>query len=156
MRNFDKKYMQMAKIWATNSYAIRNKVGAIIVKDGMIISDGFNGTPHGFENECEDIIPCGNTCTNLFGQDCTNCKEHKLKTKPYVLHAEANAILKVSKSTNSTEGATLYCTLSPCLECAKLIIQAGITRLVYAEQYRDTEGLELLKRSNIQIKQLKV
>jgi dCMP deaminase len=156
MRNFDKKYMQMAKIWATNSYAKRNKVGALIVKDGMIISDGFNGTPSGFENECEEIVPCGNTCTNLFGQDCTTCKEHKLKTKPYVLHAEANAILKVARSTNSTEGSTLYCTLSPCLECAKLIIQAGITRLVYSEQYRDTEGLELLKRANIEIKQLKV
>jgi dCMP deaminase len=156
MRNFDSKYMKMAQIWASNSHAKRNKVGALIVKDGMIISDGFNGTPSGFENECEYIVPCGNTCTNLFGQDCEHCKEHKLKTKPYVLHAEANAILKVSRSTNSAEGATLYCTLSPCLECAKLIIQAGITRLVYAEQYRDTEGLELLKRSNIQIKQLKV
>ena len=78
MRNFDKKYMQMAKIWATNSYAKRHKVGALIVKDGMIISDGFNGTPSGFENECEDIVSCGNTCTNLFGQDCINCKEHKL------------------------------------------------------------------------------
>lgn len=156
MRNFDSKYMKMAKIWATNSYAIRHKVGALIVKDGMIISDGFNGTPSGFENECEEYISCGNTCTNLFGQDCENCKEHKLKTKPYVLHAEANAILKVAKSTNSTEGATLYCTMAPCLECAKLIIQSGIIRLVYSEPYRDTSGIELLKRAGIQIKQLKV
>ena len=92
MRNFDSKYMKMAQIWASNSHAKRNKVGAIIVKDGMIISDGFNGTPSGFENECEEIVPCGNTCTSLFGQDCEHCKEHKLKTKPYVLHAEANAI----------------------------------------------------------------
>lgn len=156
MRNFDKKYMQMAKIWATNSYAKRHKVGALIVKDGMIISDGFNGTPSGFENECEEIVSCGNTCTNLFGQDCINCKEHKLKTKPYVLHAEANAILKVAKSTNSTEGATLYCTLAPCLECAKLIIQSGITRLVYSEPYRDNSGIELLTRAGVKIKQLKV
>lgn len=156
MRNFDSKYMKMAKIWATNSFAQRTKVGALIVKDGMIISDGFNGTPHGFENECEEFVSCGNTCTNLFGQDCEHCKEHKLKTKPYVLHAEANAILKVAKSTNSTEGATLYCTMAPCLECAKLIIQSGIIRLVYSEPYRDTSGIELLKRAGIQIKQLKV
>ena len=156
MRNFDSKYMQMAQIWASNSHARRTKVGALIVKDGMIISDGFNGTPSGFENECEEIIPCGNSCSNLFGQDCEHCKEHKLKTKPYVLHAEANAILKVARSTNSAVGATLYCTMSPCLECSKLIIQAGITRLVYGEQYRDTTGLELLKRAGIEIKQLKV
>ena len=156
MRNFDSKYMCMAQIWASNSYAKRNKVGALIVKDGMIISDGFNGTPSGFENECEEIMPCGNPCTNLFEQDCEQCKEHKLKTKPYVLHAEANAILKVARSANSTVGATLYCTTSPCLECAKLIIQSGIKRLVYSEQYRDISGLELLKRAGIQIKQLKV
>ena len=156
MRNFDSKYMCMAQIWASNSYAKRNKVGALIVKDGMIISDGFNGTPSGFENECEEIIPCRNPCTNLFEQDCEQCKEHKLKTKPYVLHAEANAILKVARSANSTVGATLYCTMSPCLECAKLIIQSGIKRLVYSEQYRDTSGLELLKRAGIKIKQLKV
>ena len=146
----------MAQIWASNSYSQRNKVGALIVKDGMIISDGFNGTPSGFENECEEIVSCGNTCTSLFGQDCENCKEHRLKTKPYVLHAEANAILKVARSTNSTEEATLYCTMSPCLECSKLIIQSGIKRLVYSEQYRDTAGLELLKRAGIEIKQLKV
>ena len=156
MRNFDTKYMQMAQIWASNSHARRNKVGALIVKDGMIISDGFNGTPPGFEKECEEVIPCGTSCSNLFGQDCEHCKEHKLKTKPYVLHAEANAILKVARSTNSAVGATLYCTMSPCLECSKLIIQSGITRLVYGEQYRDTAGLELLKRAGIEIKQLKV
>ena len=115
MRNFDTKYMQMAQIWASNSHARRTKVGALIVKDGMIISDGFNGTPSGFENECEEVIPCGNSCSNLFGQDCEHCKEHKLKTKPYVLHAEANAILKVARSTTSAVGSTLYCTMSPCL-----------------------------------------
>jgi dCMP deaminase len=156
MRNFDSKYMKMAKIWATNSFAQRTKVGALIVKDGMIISDGFNGTPHGFENECEEAIPCGHSCSNLFDKNCGLCSERKLQTKPYVLHAEANAILKVAKSANSTEGATLYCTLSPCIECAKLIIQAGIIRVVYIEEYRDVAGLELLKRANIEIEQLKI
>ena len=156
MRNFDSKYMAMTKIWSTNSFAKRTKVGALIVKDNMIISDGFNGTPSGFENDCEEIVPCGNTCSNIFSQNCEHCKEHKLKTKPYVLHAEANAILKVAKSTNSTEGATLYCTMAPCLECAKLIIQSGIVRVVYSEPYRDTSGIELLKRAGIQIKQLTV
>ena len=156
MRNFDEKYLQMTKIWSTNSYAIRHKVGAIIVKDDIIISDGFNGTPAGFENECEEVIPCGHSCSNLFDKNCGLCSERKLQTKPYVLHAEANAILKVAKSTNSTEGATLYCTLSPCIECAKLIIQAGIIRVVYIEEYRDVAGLELLKRANIEIEQLKI
>lgn len=155
MRNFDSKYMKMAKIWATNSYAIRKKVGALIVKDNMIISDGYNGTPYGFENECETWAPCGNSCTNLFDKDCEHCKEHKLVSKPYVLHAEANAILKVAKSTQSSEGATLYVTMSPCIECAKLIIQAGITRVVYSEEYRDTAGLELMKKAGIKIKQIK-
>ena len=150
----DKYYIEVAKLCANNSYAIKLKVGAIIVKDNQIISDGFNGTPSGFENDCEEIVPCGNTCSNIFSQDCEHCKEHKLKTKPYVLHAEANAILKVAKSTNSTEGATLYCTMAPCLECAKLIIQSGIVRVVYSEPYRDTSGIELLKRAGIQVKQL--
>ena len=155
MRNFDSKYMKMAKIWATNSYAIRKKVGALIVKDNMIISDGYNGTPYGFENECETWAPCGFSCTNLFDKDCEHCTEHKLVSKPYVLHAEANAILKVAKSTQSSDGATLYVTMSPCIECAKLIIQAGITRVVYSEEYRDTAGLELLKKAGIKIKQIK-
>ena len=131
----DKRYLRMASIWAENSYCKRRQVGALIVKDQMIISDGYNGTPSGFENVCED--------------------ENNV-TLPYVLHAEANAILKVARSTNSAVGATLYCTMSPCLECSKLIIQSGIKRLVYSEQYRDTSGLELLKRAGIQIKQLKV
>ena len=126
----DKRYMQMAIIWAENSYCKRRKVGALIVKDKMIISDGYNGTPAGFENICED--------------------ENGL-TKPYVLHAEANAITKIARSKNSSEGATLYVTASPCIECAKLIIQAGIKRVVYAEKYRLEDGLELMKRANIEL-----
>lgn len=123
----------MAHVWAENSYCDRRKVGALIVKDRMIISDGYNGTPSGFENICEDED--GNT-------------------KAYVLHAEANAITKVAKSHNSSEGATLYITDSPCIECAKLIIQAGIQRLVYSRKYRITEGLELLERAGIEVDHL--
>lgn len=129
-RMFDKNYLDMAAIWAKNSYCKRRQVGALLVKNRMIISDGFNGTPSGFENQCEDE---NNT------------------TKPYVLHAEANAITKVAKSGNSSEGATLYITTAPCIECAKLIIQAGIVRVVYAEEYRMSEGIELLKRAGIEI-----
>ena len=124
----DKRYLQMARIWASNSYCIRRQVGALLVKDKMIISDGYNGTPAGFENECED--------------------EHD-NTKSYVLHAEANAITKVAKSNNSSEGSTLYITTSPCVECAKLIIQSGIVRVVYQEKYRITDGLDLLERAQI-------
>ncbi len=127
---FDKNYLDMAAIWAKNSYCKRRQVGALLVKNKMIISDGFNGTPSGFENQCEDE---NNT------------------TKPYVLHAEANAITKVAKSGNSSEGATLYITTAPCIECAKLIIQAGIIRVVYAEEYRMSEGIELLKRAGIEV-----
>ena len=126
----DKRYMRMALIWAENSYCKRRQVGAILVKDKMIISDGYNGTPSGFENICED-------------QDNV--------TKPYVLHAEANAITKVARSNNSSEGATLYVTSSPCIECAKLIIQSAIERVVYADSYRLSEGIELLMRANIEI-----
>ncbi len=125
----DRRYLSMARIWAENSYCQRRKVGAILVKEQMIISDGFNGTPSGFENICEDDN--GNT-------------------KPYVLHAEANAITKVARSNNSSQGSTLYVTASPCLECAKLIIQAGITRVVYNEAYRIADGLELLKRAGVE------
>lgn len=130
---FDKSYIEMAHVWARNSYCIRRKVGALIVKDRMIISDGYNGTPSGFENICED--------------------ENSL-TKPYVLHAEANAITKVAKSNNSSEGATLYITDSPCMECAKLIIQAGISRVVYSNKYRITDGLDLLERAGVKVEQL--
>jgi len=125
----DGRYLRMARIWAENSYCTRRKVGALIVKDKMIISDGYNGTPSGFENVCEL-------------EDGT--------TKPYVLHAEANAITKVAKSSNNSLGATLYVTASPCLECSKLIIQSGIKRVVYSEMYRLDDGLRLLERAGIE------
>lgn len=125
----DKRYLKMAYIWAENSYCKRRQVGALIVKEKMIISDGYNGTPSGFENNCED--------------------ENNI-TKPYVLHAEANAITKVARSNNSSEGATLYVTSSPCIECAKLIVQAGILRVVYSEKYRVEDGINLLKRANVE------
>jgi len=127
---FDKSYLEMARIWSQNSYCKRKQVGALIVKDRMIISDGYNGTPSGFENVCEDE------------------NDH---TKAYVLHAEANAITKVAKSSNSSDGATLYVTASPCMECAKLIIQAGIKRVVYGEDYRVLDGVELLRRAGIEV-----
>lgn len=125
----DKRYLRMARIWSENSYCVRRKVGALIVKDQMIISDGYNGTPSGFDNVCE----------NSDGL-----------TFPYVLHAEANAITKVARSNNSSDGATLYVTASPCLECSKLIIQAGIKRVVYSELYRITDGLDLLKSAGVE------
>lgn len=128
--DFDKRYLEMARIWAKNSYCIRRQVGALIVKGRMIISDGYNGTPEGFENICEDETG---------------------KTKPYVLHAEANAITKVAKSNNSSEGATLYITTSPCVECAKLIIQSGIKRVVYCDNYHSDDGVKLLERAGIEI-----
>ena len=121
----------MARIWGQNSYCLRRKVGALLVKDKMIISDGYNGTPSGFENICED---------------------EQNATKPYILHAEANAITKVAKSNNSSEGSTLYVTASPCLECAKLIIQSGIRRVVYGEKYRIDDGIRLLQRADIEVK----
>lgn len=133
MEKFDKAYLEMAAVWARNSYCRRRQVGALIVKDRMIISDGYNGTPSGFENVCED--------------------ENGV-TKPYVLHAEANAITKVAKSGNSSEGATLYVTASPCVECSKLIIQAGIRRVVYKDSYRLTDGIELLERAGIEVEQV--
>ena len=126
----DRRYMRMAFIWAENSYCKRRKVGPLLVKDKMIISDGYNGTPSGFENICED---------------------ENDTTKPYVLHAEANAITKVARSNNSSNGATLYVTSSPCIECAKLIIQAGIRRVVYSDAYRLSDGIELLKRAKIEL-----
>ncbi len=131
----DERYLRMAKIWAENSYCERRKVGAIIVKDKMIISDGFNGTPSGFENICE---------------------EDNNTTKAYVLHAEANAITKVAKSNNSSYGSTLYVTTSPCMECSKLIIQSGIKRVVFDEKYRITDGLDLLERAGIKLKNLEL
>ncbi len=135
MQKFDKRYLQMAGIWAQNSYCKRRQVGALIVKDKMIISDGYNGTPSGFENQCED--------------------ENGV-TKVYVLHAEANAITKVAKSGNSSEGSTLYVTASPCVECAKLIIQSGIRRVVYRDAYRITDGIDLLRRAGIEVEQIPI
>ena len=129
-KRLDQRYLRMARIWAENSYCKRRQVGALVVKDKMIISDGYNGTPSGFENVCEDD-------DNV--------------TKPYVLHAEANAITKLARSSNNSDGSTLYITDSPCIECAKLIIQAGIKRVVYANKYRLTEGIELLERANIEV-----
>jgi len=132
---FDKRYMQMAQIWAQNSYCNRRKVGALIVRDNMIISDGYNGTPSGFPNECED---------------------ENNKSFPYVLHAEANAITKIARSNNSSQDATLYVTSSPCIECAKLIIQSGIKRVVYGEPYRLSDGINLLKRANITVDYIEI
>lgn len=130
MEKFDRSYLEMARVWARNSYCKRRQVGAILVKDKMIISDGYNGTPSGFENVCEDET------------------DH---TKAYVLHAEANAITKVAKSSNSSDGATLYVTAAPCIECAKLIIQSGIKRVVYTDEYRLEDGINLLRRAGIQV-----
>ena len=132
-RLLDLRYLLMAAIWAENSYCQRRKVGALVVKEKMIISDGYNGTPSGFENVCEDA--------------------HGV-THPYVLHAEANAITKLARSGNNSDQATLYVTASPCIECAKLIIQAGIRRVVYAEQYRLTDGIDLLRRAGVEVEHL--
>lgn len=129
-KELDCRYLRMARIWSENSYCQRRRVGALIVKDKRIISDGYNGTPSGFENVCED-------------------EDHL--TKPYVLHAEANAITKIARSNNNSDGSTLYVTDSPCVECSKLIIQAGIRRVVYAREYRLTDGIELLRRAGIEV-----
>ena len=129
-KKFDQRYLEMARIWAKNSYCTRRQVGALVVKNNMIISDGYNGTPSGFENICEDDNGV---------------------TKPYVLHAEANAITKLARSSNNSDGATIYITASPCIECAKLIIQAGIRRVVYGEKYRLMDGIELLERAGIEV-----
>ena len=128
----DLRYLRMARIWAENSYCKRRQVGALVVKDKMIISDGYNGTPSGFENVCEEDEV----------------------TKPYVLHAEANAITKLARSSNNSDGSTLYVTASPCIECAKLIIQSGIKRVVYAEKYRLNDGIQLLERAGIKVEYL--
>lgn len=128
-QQLDIRYLRMAKIWAENSYCKRRQVGALVVKDQMIISDGYNGTPSGFDNVCEE--------NNV--------------TLPYVLHAEANAITKLARSSNNSDGATLYVTDAPCIECSKLIIQAGIKRVVYARNYRLDDGIRLLKQANIEV-----
>ena len=131
----DCRYIRMARIWAENSYCKRRQVGALVVKNKAIISDGYNGTPSGFENVCED------------GSNVTY---------PYVLPAEANAITKLARSNNSSDGATLYVTASPCIECAKLIIQAGIKRVVYSEKYRLEDGLQLMREAGIQLDYIKI
>ena len=131
-QKLDLRYLRMARIWAENSYCKRRQVGALVVKDKMIISDGYNGTPSGFENVCEE--------NNV--------------TKPYVLHAEANAITKLARSSNNSEGSTLYVTASPCIECSKLIIQSGIKRVVYAEKYRLTDGIDLLERAGVKVEDI--
>jgi dCMP deaminase len=132
-KKYDKAYLKMAQTWGELSHCERKKVGALIVKDRMIISDGYNGTPSGFENPCED---------------------EENFTKWYVLHAEANAILKVAASTQSCTGATLYITLSPCRECSKLIHQSGIKRVVYSKAYKDTSGLEFLEKAGVDLTQM--
>ena len=129
-KDLDLRYLRMAAIWSENSYCVRRKVGALVVKEKMIISDGYNGTPVGFENVCED--------------------ENNV-SKPYVMHAEANAITKLARSSNNSDGATLYVTDAPCIECSKLIIQAGIKRVVYARNYRLDDGIRLLKQANIEV-----
>jgi cytidine and deoxycytidylate deaminase zinc-binding region len=129
----DRRYLRMARIWAENSYCQRRQVGALVVKNKMIISDGYNGTPSGFENVCEDADGI---------------------THPYVLHAEANAITKLARSGNNSDGSTLYVTAAPCIECSKLIIQSGIKRVVYAEQYRLTDGTDLLEKAGVKVEYL--
>lgn len=132
-RKYDIAYLRMAREWAKLSYCERRKVGALIIKDRMIVSDGYNGTPSGFENICED---------------------EENYTKWYVLHAEANAILKMASSTNSSQGGTLYLTLSPCKECSKLVHQSGIKRLVYLERYKDDSGLKFLEKAGVEVEQI--
>lgn len=134
-KELDLRYLRMARIWSENSYCERRKVGALVVKDKMIISDGYNGTPAGFENVCED--------------------ENNV-TKPYVLHAEANAITKIARSGNNSDGSTLYVTDSPCIECSKLIIQAGIKRVIFSREYRMTDGIDLLRRAGIEVEHLPI
>tara|TARA_Y100000114_G_scaffold94654_1_gene88017 strand:+ start:4135 stop:4602 length:468 start_codon:yes stop_codon:yes gene_type:complete len=150
--DLDQSYLKMAKVWAQLSKASRKQVGCLIVKDGMIISDGYNGTPKGFDNSCEtsimpeSIAPC-------------NLRDHPpnaLITKPEVLHAESNAITKLAKSTQSSRGSVLYTTASPCMDCAKLIIQSDISRVVYGELYKNSDGINLLKKANIQVEHCKI
>lgn len=158
----DELYMKMAFIWAQNSYAIRRKVGCLIVKDNRIISDGYNGTPCGFENICEEIPEdvldkLDGWLNTLSDEVVRGYLQHyqdeggTLKTKPYVLHAESNAISKLAKSNYNSNGATLYVTDEPCINCAKLIIQAGIKRVVYCREYRLHDGIELLKKAKIEV-----
>lgn len=168
MKQFDKdcRYLRMARIWSENSYAIRLKVGALIVsREGNVISDGYNGTPSGFENVCEyaendkQNFRVNQFCRNdeerrIFLKRLLDENKTKLITKPYVLHAEANAITKLARSTQSSDGATLYVTDTPCVECAKLIIQSGIRRVVYERNYRTMDGVDLLKRAGVVVNRI--
>lgn len=154
----DRLYLRMAFIWSENSYAVRRQVGCLIVKNNSIISDGYNGTPSGFPNVCESVVckkPNDPSCPTA-PSTCLYCEYGELTTYNYVLHAEANAITKLAKSNNSSEGATIYVTDEPCLECSKMIIQSGIRRVVYSRSYRTHDGIDLLKRANIEIKQITV
>lgn len=149
--DLDISYLRMAEIWASLSKAKRKKVGCLIVKNGSIISDGYNGTPSGFDNACE-VVSSIDMCKMEVDYDGKYVKgTFKLTTKPEVLHAESNAITKLAKSTQSSDGATMYITISPCLECSKLMIQSGIRRLVFGEFYRSQEGINLLKKANIEV-----
>ena len=162
----DKLYMRMAFTWSENSYAIRRQVGALIVKDGSIISDGYNGTPSGFENVCEYAKDKGYEPIRYKTLKDSDIRNHlrkvmmegktELVTYPYVLHAESNAIAKLAKSNNSSRGATLYVTDEPCMECSKMIIQSGISRVVYSRSYRLHDGVELLKKAGIEVEQLEL
>ena len=157
--DLDNTYIKMAQQWAQLSKAKRKKVGCLIVKDGSIISDGYNGTPSGFDNNCEDELSTYDERDTYYEKDewiynHLNQKYIRLKTKLEVLHAESNALMKLARSHNSSEGATMYSTCSPCFDCAKLIVQSAITRVVYAEQYRDTYGIHLLEKANIKIEQI--
>ena len=155
----DKLYLRMAFIWSENSYALRRRVGCLIVKNNSIISDGYNGTPSGFRNVCEYIPNPDNGRSMSEDKSWEEMKENwdkgnTLVTYPYVLHAESNAIAKLAKSNNSSEGATIYITDEPCLDCAKMIIQSGIRKVVYSRSYRIHSGIELLKKANIEVKQI--
>jgi|TARA_B110000495_G_scaffold202024_1_gene220947 dCMP deaminase len=153
--DLDRTYLNMASVWSSLSKARRKRVGCLIVKDGSIISDGFNGTPRGFNNDCETMIPHqGKIVIDDEGDFVEGT--YKLITKSEVIHAESNAIIKLSKSTQSSEGSTMYITISPCIDCAKLIIQAGISRVVHGGVYRSEDGLNLLSRANIQIHECKI
>ena len=146
-KNLDKTYLDMAKRWSELSPAVRKKVGCLIVKDNAIISDGYNGTPAGFDNKCEDYVDSHHMLAS---------RAYKLVTKPEVLHAETNAITKLAKSTQSSVGSTMYTTASPCLDCAKLIIQSGISRVVYSELYKNKDGINLLLKAKIKVDECKI
>ena len=167
---YDKRYLRMAKIWAENSYAVRAQVGCLVVKNNSIISDGYNGTPKGFPNVCEwvpdHIRPEQGHPESLAQQEkwldsplkveTLKAAGVELKTRPYVLHAEANALTKLARSTNSSEGATIYVTMAPCYDCAKLIIQAGIKRVVYQHEYREKDAILLLERAGVEVVQIDI